>query len=51
MTVALLTAAGSGLGAASAWELRARGWEVAILSSSGRGETISEGFSGPARSA
>lgn len=36
MTVDLITAGGSGLAAASAQELRAQGWEVAILSSSGQ---------------
>lgn len=56
MRVALITAAGSGLGAASARKLRAQGWEVAILSSSGKGEALANelgGFvlTGPARSA
>lgn len=44
--VALLTAAGSGLGAGAARELRARGWEVAILSPSGRGAALAEELGG-----
>ncbi len=46
MTVALLTAAGSGLGAATARELRSQGWEAAILSPSGRGEALAEELGG-----
>ena len=46
MNVALITAGGSGLGAASARELRAQGWEVAILSSSGRGEALANELGG-----
>jgi NAD(P)-dependent dehydrogenase (short-subunit alcohol dehydrogenase family) len=46
MKVALLTAAGSGMGAAAARELRAQGYEVGILSSSGRGEALAKELSG-----
>lgn len=38
--VALITAAGSGMGAACARQLATEGWKVAILSSSGRGEAL-----------
>jgi NAD(P)-dependent dehydrogenase (short-subunit alcohol dehydrogenase family) len=38
--VALITAGGSGMGAASARRLAADGWRVAILSSSGKGEAL-----------
>jgi NAD(P)-dependent dehydrogenase (short-subunit alcohol dehydrogenase family) len=44
--VALLTAAGSGIGAGAARELRAQGWEVAILSPSGRGAALAEELGG-----
>jgi NAD(P)-dependent dehydrogenase (short-subunit alcohol dehydrogenase family) len=44
--VALLTAAGSGIGAATARELRAQGWEVAVLSPSGRGEALAQELGG-----
>ena len=38
--VAVITAGGSGMGAASARRLAAEGWQVAILSSSGKGEAL-----------
>jgi NAD(P)-dependent dehydrogenase (short-subunit alcohol dehydrogenase family) len=38
--VALLTAAGSGMGADAARHLHAQGYEIAILSSSGKGEAL-----------
>ena len=38
--VALLTAAGSGMGAAIARRLAADGYRIAILSSSGKGEAL-----------
>jgi len=44
--VALLTAAGSGIGAAAARRLAAEGWQVAILSSSGRGEALAAELGG-----
>jgi NAD(P)-dependent dehydrogenase (short-subunit alcohol dehydrogenase family) len=44
--VALLTAAGSGIGAAAARKLAAGGWRVAILSSSGKGERLAGELSG-----
>jgi len=46
VNVALLTAAGSGMGAATARELRAQGWDVAILSPSGRGAALAEELGG-----
>ena len=44
--VALITAAGSGMGAACARRLAAEGWQVAILSSSGRGEALAAELGG-----
>ncbi len=43
---AIITAAGSGMGAASARELASRGYNVAILSSSGKGEALAEELGG-----
>ena len=44
--VAVITAGGSGMGAASARRLAADGFHVAILSSSGKGETIAQELGG-----
>ncbi len=44
--VAILTAAGSGMGAAAARRLAADGYRVAILSSSGKGEALAEELGG-----
>ena len=46
LRVALLTAAGSGIGAAAARKLAAEGWQVAILSSSGRGQALADELGG-----
>lgn len=43
---AILTAAGSGMGAAIARRLAADGWQVAILSSSGKGEALARELGG-----
>ncbi|HPD91019.1 MAG: SDR family oxidoreductase [Rhodobacter sp.] len=43
---ALITAAGSGMGAACARRLAAEGWQIAILSSSGRGEALAQELGG-----
>ncbi len=44
--VAVLTAAGSGMGAAAARKLAADGFKIAILSSSGKGEALAEELGG-----
>ncbi len=44
--VAVLTAAGSGMGAAAARRLAAAGWQVAILSSSGKGAALAAELGG-----
>ncbi|MBB3609566.1 SDR family oxidoreductase [Rhizobium sp. BK602] len=44
--VALITAGGSGMGAAAAKRLAADGFKVAILSSSGKGEELAKGLGG-----
>jgi NAD(P)-dependent dehydrogenase (short-subunit alcohol dehydrogenase family) len=44
--VAVITAGGSGMGAAAAKRLAADGFHVGILSSSGRGETLAEQLGG-----
>ncbi len=44
--VALITAGGSGMGAAAARRLAADGYRVAILSSSGKGEALANGLGG-----
>ena len=44
--VAILTAAGSGMGAACARKLAADGYQVAILSSSGKGEALAQELGG-----
>ena len=43
---AIVTAAGSGMGAAIARKLAADGWSVAILSSSGKGEALADELGG-----
>ncbi len=44
--VAVITAAGSGMGAAIAEDLAARGYAIAILSSSGKGEALAKRLGG-----
>ena len=44
--VAIVTAGGSGMGAAAARKLAADGWRVAILSSSGKGEALAQELGG-----
>ena len=44
--VAIITAGGSGMGAAAARQLAADGFQVAILSSSGKGEALAEELGG-----
>ena len=44
--VAIVTAAGSGMGAGIAEELAARGYRLAVLSSSGKGEALAERHGG-----
>lgn len=44
--VAIVTAGGSGMGAAAARRLAADGWNVSILSSSGKGEALAEELGG-----
>ena len=41
---ALITAAGSGMGAAIAKKLAADGYRVAVMSSSGKGEALGKSF-------
>ena len=43
---ALFTAAGSGMGADAARHLREQGYEIAILSSSGKGEALAQELGG-----
>ena len=46
MQVAIVTAGGSGMGAAAACRLAQDGYKVAILSSSGKGETLAKELGG-----
>ena len=44
--VAIVTAAGSGMGAACAWELAGRGYAVALMSASGKAEALAKELGG-----
>ena len=44
--VAIITAAGSGIGAACASELAAQGYKVAVMSASGKGEALGKALGG-----
>ena len=44
--VAVITAGGSGIGAGAARKLASEGYNIAILSSSGNGETLAEELGG-----
>ena len=46
MKVAIVTAGGSGMGAAAARRLAQDGYKIAILSSSGKGEAIANELGG-----
>lgn len=46
MKVALITAAGSGMGAACAKTLAEQGWKVAVMSASGKGQALGESLGG-----
>src|SRR5262245_53275490 len=46
MKVAMVTAGGSGMGAATARRLAQEGYKVAIFSSSGKGEALAKGLGG-----
>lgn len=44
--IAIITAGGSGMGAAAARRLAADGFKVAVLSSSGKGEALAQELGG-----